>query len=282
MHPTPEATQAPHPETNPGNPVAAVSRWRPTIISAPFGNYIQPQGCTATLGTFTAMARGGRVTQIVKTVRYYPRIKAWVNRIGLRNPGLGWVERKHASQKLDPTDKLISIHGFDEPQWLDLLQRCAKLRPLGVELNMSCPNVGEVSWPDTLFPASARVEQEQGVPVVVKLPPVRYAEMAKAAVDAGLTRFHACNTLPVPAGGLSGAPLKPVALACIADLRKTYGDQIEITAGGGIRAADDVRDFAEAGADTFAVGTKVMTPVYLFRHAGIAGIREAAERAAAS
>ncbi|MEM7576902.1 MAG: hypothetical protein AAF328_05435 [Planctomycetota bacterium] len=270
MHPTPEVTQ--HESTVAATTQASLSagsRWRPTIISAPFGNYVQPKGCTATLGTFTSMARGGRVAQIVKTVRYYPRLKAWVNRIGLRNPGLGWVERKHADGKLDPTDKLISIHGFDETQWLDLLQRCADLKPLGVELNMSCPNVGDVSWPASLFLASAEVEQTQGVPVIVKLPPVRYADMVRAAIDAGLTRFHACNTLPVPAGGLSGAPLKPVALACISDLRHQYGDTIEITGGGGIREPKDIEDYRQAGADTFAIGTKVMNPLYLVSHGGL-------------
>ncbi len=259
---------------------AATSRWHPTIISAPFGNYIQPQGCTATLGTFTAMPRGGRVTQIVKTVRYYPRLKAWVNRIGLRNPGLGWVERKHAAGKLNPADKLISIHGFDESQWLDLLQRTAKLQPLGIELNMSCPNVGEVSWPATLFASAAEVEQTQCVPVIVKLPPVRYADMTRAAVDAGLTRFHACNTLPVPCGGLSGAPLKPVVLACITDLRQRFGESIEIIAGGGIRAPQDIHDYAAAGADAFAIGTKVMNPIYLVSHRGLSEIRDAADTAA--
>ncbi|MEM8782485.1 MAG: hypothetical protein AAGE65_06455, partial [Planctomycetota bacterium] len=211
-----------------------------------------------------------------KTVWYYPRIKAWINRIGLRNPGLGWVERKHAAGKLDPSDKLISIHGFDEPQWLDLLERTAALQPLGIELNMSCPNVGEVSWPASLFPASVEIERKQSVPVVVKLPPVRYAEMAKAAVDAGLTRFHACNTLPVPAGGLSGAPLKPVALACVAELRNTYGDAIEIIAGGGIREPQDIDDFRRAGADAFAIGTKVMNPLYLVHHGGLRGLIERA------
>ncbi|MEM8782992.1 MAG: hypothetical protein AAGE65_09080, partial [Planctomycetota bacterium] len=60
-----EPAAAPNAESS---PPAAVSRWRPAIISAPFGNYIQPEGCTATLGTFTAMPRGGRVTQIIKTV----------------------------------------------------------------------------------------------------------------------------------------------------------------------------------------------------------------------
>ena len=61
------------------------------IISAPFGNYLQPEGTTPTLGTFTLARRPGRIQRIIRTVRWYPRIGAWVNRIGLRNPGIDWL-----------------------------------------------------------------------------------------------------------------------------------------------------------------------------------------------
>ena len=247
--------------------------WCPLVISAPFGNYIQPAGCTATLGTFTAMPRGGRVGQMIRTLRYYPRIKAWVNRIGLRNPGIGWLQKKVYAGKIDLADKLVSIHGFDEAQWIELLETTAQLKPLGIELNMSCPNVGEVSWPASLFQRAAEFEKLPGAGavlpgvVVVKLPPVNYAGMADAAVQAGLTSFHCCNTLPVPAGGLSGPPLKPVAMQCIADLRaRPYGDRLHILAGGGIRTAEDIDDYARVGADSFAVGTKLMNPWYLVSH----------------
>ncbi len=240
--------------------------WKPLVISAPFGNYIQPVGCTATLGTFTVMPRSGRIAQIVRTVRYYPRIKAWVNKIGLRNPGIGWLQQKVRTGKVDITERLISIHGFDESQWFELLTAAVEMKPLGIELNMSCPNIGEVSWPAGLFARAAALD----VPVILKLPPVNFRGMADAAVDAGLTHFHCCNTLPVPAGGLSGQPLKPVAMQCIAELRATpYGDRIHILAGGGVREAKDIDDYRAVGADTFAVGTKVMNPWYLVSHGGL-------------
>jgi len=86
-------TDTAQPDANP-----AVPRLRPLIVSAPFGNYIQPAGCTATLGTFTALRRGGvinRAWRVLLTVRYYRRMKAWVNRIGLRNPGIDWLVGKN-------------------------------------------------------------------------------------------------------------------------------------------------------------------------------------------
>lgn len=246
---------------------------QPLVVSAPWGNYIQPDGCTATLGTFTALARGGRVYRILRTVRYYPRAKAWINQIGLRNPGLPWLVDRVRSGGKSVEGRLVSIHGFDDEQWWSLLAGCEAIGPGGIELNMSCPNVGEIDWPCDLFERAVAT----GLPVVVKLPPVNYADMAEQAFGAGVRCFHCCNTLPTPNGGISGAPLRPVALACIRDLRARWGrDSVRLIGGGGINQPEDIDAYAEAGADVFAVGTKLMNPVYLFRYAGLLPLLERA------
>lgn len=247
---------------------------KPLSVSAPFGNYIQPEGCTATLGTFTVESRPGRVWRILKTVRYYPRLKAWVNKIGLRNPGLGWVEKKVAAGKLDLSDKLVSIHGFNDDDWVNLVDRLAALKPMGMELNMSCPNVGHIDWPAELFERAVKT----GVPVIVKLPPVNYQAMAQMAFAQGVRVFHCCNTLPVPAGGMSGWPLKPVALQCIRDLRaQPWGQDIAIVGGGGIRSVAELDEYRDAGVDAYAIGTITMNPVLLVSHARVRPIRARAD-----
>ena len=234
---------------------------KPLVISAPFGNYIQPVGATPTLGTFTLMRRPGRVKQVLKTVRYRRKMKAWVNKIGLRNPGIDWLAQRSASGKIDVSDKLLSIHGFNAGQWAALLTKVGEIKPMAVELNMSCPNVGEIDWPEDLFPRAI----ETGVAVCVKLPPVNYHQMAEQAVQAGVRVFHCCNTLPVPEGGMSGRPLKPVSQDCIKDLRgRTWGDELTIIGGGGIYELNDIDEYTQAGADHFALATKVMNPKYLF------------------
>jgi len=256
---------------------------QPLVISAPFGNYIQPAGCTATLGTFTAAPRPGRVWRILRTVRYYPRLRAWVNRIGLRNPGIDWLVERVAAGRMTVADKLISIHGFEAADWWTLLEKTAPLQPAGIELNMSCPNVGEMNWPADLFGRAAGT----GVPIVVKLPPVHYALLFEQATEAGLRCFHCCNTLPIPAGGMSGKPLQPVALECIHELRDHRAPRIDaglveelrIIAGGGITEPADITAYAEAGAWRFAVGTKVFHPKYLFSHRGLKPLIEAAGQA---
>jgi dihydroorotate dehydrogenase len=246
------------------------------VVSAPFGNYVQPEGAVATLGTFTALRRPGRLWRILKTVRYYPRLHAWVNKIGLRNPGIGWLEQKVAAGRIDCSDKLVSVHGFSPDEWWRLLDGIAAVQPLAVELNMSCPNVGEIDWPEDLF---ARA-QATGIPVIVKLPPVQFELMFERALEVGIRSFHACNTLPLPAGGLSGKPLKPVALQCIRHLHELAGpatDELRVVGGGGILTAEDVDAYAAHGVVAVAVGTKVMNPAYLLSDRGVRGIRARAE-----
>jgi dihydroorotate dehydrogenase len=238
---------------------------RPLVISAPFGNYIQPADTTPTIGTFTRDRRRGRVWRILKTVRRYKRLGAWVNRIGLRNPGLDWLERRVRAGKLDVAASLVSIHGFDNTEWAELLERVAALHPLGIELNMSCPNVGEVNWPEDLFVRAHGVQRERGMLIVVKLPPVRFERLARDALDAGLRCFHCCNTLPVPAGGLSGKPLLPLALRCIHDVRALAGEaDVRIIGGGGVTCTQDIDAYADADVRHVALGTHVFHPRFLF------------------
>jgi len=239
------------------------------VISAPFGNYIQPQGCTPTLGTFTAARRPGRMWRIIKTVRYYRRLKAWVNQIGLRNPGMPWLVERVEAGRISVADKIVSIHGFCDEDWIDLLEQIEEIRPLAVELNMSCPNIGEINWPDSLFHRALATT----VAVIVKLPPVHYRLMVERALEAGIRAFHCCNTLPVPAGGMSGKPLKPFSIQCIRDVREQLAGglaaELTIIGGGGVTHPGDMDDYEAAGATHFAVGTKVFHPKYLLTHRGL-------------
>ncbi|MEO1129147.1 MAG: hypothetical protein AAFX05_05480 [Planctomycetota bacterium] len=239
---------------------------QPLIISAPFGNYVRPRGSTPTLGTFTAARRPGRLWRVLATVRYSPRMRAWVNKIGLRNPGIDWLAQRVRAQREDVSQAIVSIHGFADEDWWLLLDRIAELRPLAVELNMSCPNVGEVNWPESLFQRAVSVCGAAST-VIVKLPPVNYRGLADDALAAGVRTLHCCNTLPVPAGGVSGKPLKPVSLQCITDLRERIAPDTVIIGGGGITAASDIDDYVGAGAQHVAIGTKAFNPRCLWSEA---------------
>ena len=235
------------------------------MISAPFGNYVKCRGATSTLGTFTLHRRPGRVIRILKTVRYSFATKAWVNKIGLRNPGIGWLESAAPRGKLVDTS-ILSIHGFNADEWYELVDRAAALQPLAIELNLSCPNVGELSWPDELFDRAMAT----GVPIVAKVPPIRYEQMVEAACAAGIRALHCCNTLPEPQGGLSGKPLMPVSLECVRwvharrdALAPSGTPPLLSIGGGGITPPADLAQSAAAGAAAFAIGTKAFNPVVL-------------------
>lgn len=238
-------------------PSGSVSR---VVISAPFGNYIRPSGVTPTVGTFTAAARRGRVWRVLRTVRYSRRAESWVNRIGLRNPGMGWLAGAVSAGRVGVSDALVSVHGFDDGEWRSLVSDSAALGPLGIELNVSCPNVGEVSWPSWLFEEAVA----SGVRVVVKVPPVRFERLVEDALSGGVRWFHCCNTLPVRGGGLSGAPLKPLSLRVVGDVRamaeaRGLGAGVRVIGGGGVRGGGDVADYASAGADCVAVGSSLLS-----------------------
>lgn len=267
-------------QPNPDESASTAPAIRPLIIGAPFGNYIQPPGCTATLGTFTAARRGGlinRAWRILLTVRYYRRMRAWVNKIGLRNPGIDWLVAKAQAGtpgRIDVADKLVSIHGFTPDDWWALLEKTAKLKPLAIEMNMSCPNVGHISWPSELFEKAVAT----GVPIIAKIPPVNYDTMVEQAYSAGVRMLHCCNTLPNPGGGMSGTPLKHVALQCIQDLqKKPYWDDITVIGGGGIYIPEDIDAYADLGVKHVAIATKLFNPKYIFSTSGVAPLRERAE-----
>lgn len=254
---------------------------KPLVISAPFGNYIRFDGATSTFGTFTAQRRRGRAWRVLKTVRYSRRLGAWVNRIGLRNPGIAWLEQRVRARRTDVSASIVSVHGFTDEQWWTLLTRADALGAVAIELNMSCPNVGEVNWPEKLFERAAVLN----TPVVVKIPPVRFERLTREALGAGLRTLHCCNTLPVPGGGMSGKPLTPIALRCIEDVHaiaRDLGadDDLTIIGGGGITTPEDVDAFADAGSNRFAIGSVLMHPRYL-RGPGpmSAVVRRAGERA---
>ncbi len=257
----------------------ASPRIQPLVIGAPYGNYIHFPGITATMGTFTAADRGGRpkaLWRMLLTLRYYPRLNAWVNKLGLPNPGIDWLVARVAAGKVQVADKLVSIHGFTPQDWAVLLEKTAALKPLAIEMNMSCPNIGHIGWPDDLFTRA----QATGVPLVVKIPPINWEPMLEQARAAGITHFHCCNTLPAPSkhpnrgGGISGRPLKGVSMQVISQLRKRPDfAELTIIGGGGVYEAADVDDYAALGVKHVSIASKLNNPKYLFSDAGIAQIR---------
>lgn len=229
------------------------------IISAPFGNYWSYPGCTSTLGSFTVEYRGGlmyRLWRCLRTLRYKPSLGGWINKLGLPNPGIDSLRISEESNLYD--QKIISVHGFTGQDWEILLHQAVYLyKPLAIELNLSCPNVGHGrdDWKSVDYGLKTIVQKTSDTHLIAKLPPLRWVEMAEWLYERGIKHFHCCNTIPTPSGGLSGKVQKQYALWCVEDLRKRFGDSVKLIGGGGVTCRGDVRDYREAGADRVAVGS---------------------------
>lgn len=236
---------------------------QPLVISAPFGNYVQLDHSTATLGTFTSRSRGGRIVRAVRalgTVRYYPRLRAWVSGMGANNPGIDWLAQKVFRGAIDVSDKIVSIRGSDAQEWYHLLERIDEIKPLALELSMGHAGGEQAARPADLFERALAA----CATVIVKVPPVGSAGLIEEAHAAGIRYLHCCSALPVRGGGMSGKPLMPLSLQCIREVRaRPFGAELTIIGGGGVYEPDDVDEYVRAGADHVAIGSKLLHPKYL-------------------
>lgn len=110
--------------------------------------------------------------------------------------------------------------------------------------------------------AAAREARTSAIPVFLKiapdLGPGDHARIVRAAIDNGINALIVSNTtvsrpplrspLAGEQGGLSGRPLKELALAQLRAFRAEAGAQLPLIAAGGIESADDAWDRIRAGA----------------------------------
>jgi dihydroorotate dehydrogenase len=237
------------------------------IIGAPFGNYLQREGWISTIGTFTPKYRGGlpyRLWRCARTLRYSRENRGWINKLGLPNPGRQWL----MTHPKEMTGKIVSLgvaHDDTVEDWVRLLIDVGgrDTQPLAYEINASCPNEkAGLGMSTLLFEAFSCLPNS--VPVFVKIPPVNFEPVVETALAYNLIRFHACNTLPTPRGGLSGPMLRPCVLSAIAYIRKRCA-HAAIIAGGGVRCGADASAYYGAGADHVATASAWFNP-WNWRH----------------
>jgi dihydroorotate dehydrogenase len=245
------------------------------IIGAPFGNYLQFSQTTPTLGTFTLECRGGwlrRLWRVVRTVRYYPGLKSWKNKLGLPNPGIVSLIREVEAGRITLTNKIVSVAARTTADWLRIFELLAGTvldsRP-SLELNVSCPNCQEADTSDyrAVFEAAVGLRARAAAGsmagpehIIIKLPPLSYGKIVDGALTAGIVDFHACNTIPSPGGGMSGKILKPFSLAAVAAIRPRLPAGATLIGGGGITCQQDAFDYLNAGATHVSVASVLFNP----------------------
>lgn len=201
-----------------------------------------------------------------------------LNSIGLQNPGVEAVIERYAGRWAGwSVPVIVNVAGESVDDYVAVARRLDDQPGVaGIELNISCPNVGKGGLqfaldPDGAGAVTAAVRAATQLPLMVKLSPAAtdVRAVARAIEQAGADSISAVNTLSGMAldrrtrrpllgntyGGLSGPALKPVALRVVYEVAQVV--KLPIVAIGGVGSLDDVLDFLAAGACAVQVGTAV-------------------------
>jgi dihydroorotate dehydrogenase (NAD+) catalytic subunit len=201
-----------------------------------------------------------------------------LNSIGLQNPGVEAVLDKYADRWATWTvPVIVNVAGESVEDYVGVARKLdGHPGVAGIELNLSCPNVGAGGLQFALDASSAAevtgaVRRATDSPLIVKLSPAAtdVRGIARAIADAGADAISAVNTLPGMAldrvrrrpllgnvyGGVSGPAIKPIALRVVYEVAQAV--KVPIVAIGGAGSLDDVLDFIYAGASAVQIGTAV-------------------------
>jgi dihydroorotate dehydrogenase (NAD+) catalytic subunit len=203
-----------------------------------------------------------------------------INSIGLANIG---VERFIAEKlpKLQKSNVTIvaNIAAKRVEDYVSLAERLSTYDDIvGLELNLSCPNVKEGGMEfgtdeKVLGSIVNRVRRVFPRTLIVKLTPnvTRISDFAKAAENEGADAVTVANTYVAMAidiykqkpkihsvtGGYSGPAIKPLTMAKVFQVHNSVG--IPIIASGGIFVWQDVIEYLLAGATAVEIGTVLFT-----------------------
>jgi dihydroorotate dehydrogenase (NAD+) catalytic subunit len=204
-----------------------------------------------------------------------------INAIGLTNPGAAaeaplLAETRARLQPLG-VPLIASIFAGTIAEFGQVAQTIAAGEPDMIEVNISCPNVGDefgTPFAGTCQSAAAvteAVKQAVTCPVVIKLAPnvPDIARIAAAVVEAGADAITAINTMPGMVidpmsgqpilsnrvGGISGPALKPIALRCVYEIAGAVS--VPIIGTGGVTTGQDAAEMLMAGASVVGIGSAV-------------------------
>ncbi|HET7703328.1 MAG TPA: dihydroorotate dehydrogenase [Candidatus Limnocylindrales bacterium] len=201
-----------------------------------------------------------------------------LNSIGLQNPGVDAVVEKYAATWVGwKAPVIVNVAGESVADYVEVVRRLEGVPGVaGIELNISCPNVGRGGLQFAIDAGAAgevtaAVRRATDLPLLVKLSPnvADVRPIARAIADAGADALTAINTLSGIAvapsrtkpllgniyGGLSGPAIKPVALRIVYEVSQIV--DIPVVAIGGVTELADVLDFLAVGAVAVQVGTAI-------------------------
>jgi len=204
-----------------------------------------------------------------------------LNSVGLANPGLARVaaeELPWLAGRVRGTRIIVNVVGDTAEEYRDVVAGLEAVVGIdALELNLSCPNVHAGGLEFGADPASVRAvvglcRAATRRPLLAKLSPVLpdVAAIAAVARDAGADGVSLVNTMPGflyderggprlgnGNGGVSGPVLLPIGVLATRKVRERMPD-FPVIGVGGIRSADDARQYLEAGAVLVQIGTAAL------------------------
>ena len=233
---------------------------------------------------------GGLVTKAVSLAprpgNRPPRVAEFrggmLNSVGLANPGLERVRDEYLpwlATRLRRAQVLVNVVGFAVEEYAEVVGGLDGAAGIAAfELNLSCPNTsaGGIEFgadAECVRRIVASCRARTRLPLSAKLSPVLpdIPGMALVARDAGADAVSVVNTLPgllfagtgvEPRlgnghGGVSGPVLLPVGVLAVARVVERTGG-MPVLGVGGVRSADDVRQYLRAGASLVGIGTAAL------------------------
>jgi dihydroorotate dehydrogenase (NAD+) catalytic subunit len=203
-----------------------------------------------------------------------------INSVGLPGPGVdAWIAHDLPALEARGARVIASIWGRTVADFEAAAEKLKAVahRVVAIEANLSCPNVEARAHvfahaPDTTREATRVVVDALGgaAPVFAKLSPnvTDLVEIAGAAIDGGATGLTLVNTvmglvvdastraprLGAGGGGVSGPPIKPIALRAVWEVSRAYPGT-PIIGTGGVSTGEDAVEMLLAGASAVGVGT---------------------------
>ena len=198
----------------------------------------------------------------------------WMNAVGLSNPGASNFAKMIEPNKDVPI--MVSLVGSIPEDFAKMVNEFQNCNVTAFELNLSCPHVAKVGLevgddPELVKKIVTTVKNSTNIPVIAKvgLGTTHYLNTVKTAIDSGIDAITAINTVRAMAidvetqrtilsnkfGGLSGTPIKPIALRCVYEISSKY--DIPIIGCGGISTWEDAIEFFLAGASAIQLGSAI-------------------------
>ena len=198
----------------------------------------------------------------------------WINAVGLSNPGAPYFAKMIEPNKDVPI--IVSLVGSVPEDFEFMIKQFENCKVTAYELNLSCPHVAKVGLevgddPELVKKIISTAKKTTEIPVIAKvgLGTTHYLKTVGTAIEYGADAITAINTIRAMAidvhtkkpilsnkfGGLSGTPIKHVALRCVYEIASKY--QIPIIGCGGISTWEDAVEFFLAGASSVQIGSAI-------------------------